>query len=87
MSGIEICKAGSTSEDCCRGKKCAEGEGDCDEDSECAEGLVCGTNNCGAGFPSDYDCCTKKCKGDYLFKAELFLLCASPKLSNQINPC
>jgi len=56
----ETCKAGSTSEDCCRGKKCAEGEGDCDEDSECAEGLVCGTNNCGEGFPSHYDCCEEE---------------------------
>jgi len=54
------CIAGSTDADCCKTKKCAEGEGDCDSDSECADGLVCGTNNCGAGFPnSDYDCCVK----------------------------
>ena len=38
--------------------KCGEGEGDCDKDSHCNDGLVCGTNNCGPGFPTGFDCCT-----------------------------
>ena len=38
--------------------KCGEGEGDCDKDSHCNDGLVCGTNNCGPDFPTGFDCCT-----------------------------
>merc|ERR1719445_669107 len=39
--------------------QCLEGEGDCDSDSDCAPGLVCGTNNCGADSPfqDTHDCC------------------------------
>ena len=85
MPGIETCKAGSTSGDCCKGKKCAEGEGDCDSDSECADGLLCGTDICGAGFPSStYDCCVKKGNVDFLHQANLSLLCDLPKLSDLI---
>jgi hypothetical protein len=44
--------------------RCAQGFGDCDSDSECLPGLVCGSNN-GAGFldgsasllPAHYDVC------------------------------
>ena len=38
--------------------KCNQGEGDCDSDSHCADGLICGTDNCGPDFPPGYDCCT-----------------------------
>ena len=39
---------------------CKEDEGDCDSDSDCESGLVCGTDNCPSGFPSSaYDCCYK----------------------------
>ena len=50
---------------CCKHKaeKCGENEGDCDDDSQCQDGLICGTNNCptgsGSNFGSGSDCCTK----------------------------
>jgi len=56
------CGAGTTDANCCSvagREKCNEGEGDCDLDSECADGLVCGTDNCGDPFPGDFDCCRK----------------------------
>ena len=34
---------------------CGVGEGDCDDDSECAGPLVCGTDNCPWGDADD--CC------------------------------
>merc|ERR1719186_555837 len=49
--------------DCCTSyNKCGEGEGHCDDDSECKPGLRCGTNNCrnyGSYFSSWADCCYK----------------------------
>ena len=50
---------------CCRKNgPCNEGEGDCNRDSECANGLVCGSNNCRRDFSSEgtlwrrvHDCC------------------------------
>jgi hypothetical protein len=44
--------------------ECGEGEGDCEEDRDCAGLLVCGTNNCavksgGLWDPTD-DCCEKR---------------------------
>ena len=49
---------------CCTSKNpCNEGEGDCDRDSHCAEGLVCGKDNC-RNFTKEAkansDCCVKK---------------------------
>ena len=49
----------SGNEDCCslgEHGACAEGEGDCDSDSECAGDLVCGDDNCPWGGRDD--CCT-----------------------------
>ena len=54
----------------CNGNLC-EGDGDCDEDSDCASGLLCGTDNCAAfrdaatwnhecdapGWDATDDCC------------------------------
>lgn len=50
-SGIDwsCCKPSST---------CGYGEGDCDKDQDCDDGMVCGKDNCGPGFPSVFDCCT-----------------------------
>merc|ERR1712029_1237126 len=51
---------GRRSGSCCTSEfQCLEGEGDCDSDSDCAPGLVCGTNNCGADSPfrDTHDCC------------------------------
>ena len=43
---------------CCTAENpCGVGEGDCDTDNQCAGGLVCGVDNCGPEFPSNYDCC------------------------------
>ena len=43
-------------DDCCSADvPCDEGEGDCDEDSDCAGGLKCGSNNCPWGDGDD--CC------------------------------
>jgi len=46
--------------DCCAHEPCAEHEGDCDSDDECAGDLVC-HSSCGAGFPVDADCCAGAC--------------------------
>ena len=48
-------------DDCCTSNiPCSEGEGDCDSDSECRPGLICGHNNCNPEThdwdPVD-DCC------------------------------
>ena len=41
---------------------CAEGEGDCDDHSDCLSGLICGSDN-GAefGMPATWDVCTAAC--------------------------
>ena len=39
---------------------CGVGEGDCDSDSQCKEGLKCGSNNCeqkSGTFEKSDDCC------------------------------
>ena len=57
-------------ENCCKSypssKRCSKGEGDCDNDDECAGSLVCGSNNCAGsgfwgngGFTHQDDCCTE----------------------------
>jgi formylglycine-generating enzyme len=43
---------------CTGGQVCLPGEGDCDADSECGAGTVCGYDNGpNFGFPSGYDAC------------------------------
>ena len=43
---------------CTSSNQCGVGEGDCDNDSDCQSGLVCGENNCvGNVFDSGDDCC------------------------------
>ena len=46
---------------CCTLKnKCLVGQGDCDRDDQCAESLVCGSNNCRRWSPDaigNFDCC------------------------------
>ena len=32
----------------------AEGDGDCDTDADCADGLLCGSANCGDFYKTDY---------------------------------
>ena len=43
---------------CTADNPCGEGDGDCDNDSECSGDLVCGTDNCPWG--DNDDCCIKK---------------------------
>jgi len=61
LSGRPACKVTGDS-GCCNGldnPRCGEGEGDCDSDEQCAGDLICGVDNCGAGWGSTYDCCAK----------------------------
>jgi len=48
---------------CSEENKCGVGEGDCDSDADCMEGLLCGTGNCpssrSAFWDADDDCCYK----------------------------
>jgi len=50
---------------CCTSSNlCGINEGDCDDHSDCKEGLVCGENNCeGPSFQGGDDCCAEKCTG------------------------
>jgi len=72
VCGTDNCQGAGfdSTDDCCRQRcyggdtccteqnACREGEGDCDQDSDCAPGLRCGTDNCqGLGFDSTDDCC------------------------------
>ena len=49
---------------------CGNTQGDCDHDSECQDGFICGNDNCAPAwnFPSSADCCTteESCKNLYL---------------------
>ena len=50
--------------DCCTSaNKCREMDGDCDSDSDCEAGLVCGINNCPKKYGDEWndsdDCCSK----------------------------
>ena len=44
---------------CTSSHSCGEDEGDCDYDSQCKEGHICGVDNCRdlLGFHSQFDCC------------------------------
>ena len=68
ISGVEIDVGCVGGKDCCSDEhKCDIGEGDCDQDSHCKDGLICGENNCLTnslifGMPPDSfeyndDCC------------------------------
>jgi len=54
-----VCDAGPTSEDCCANKPggCDVGEGDCDNDDECAGSLVCAHGVACGSNTVDFDCC------------------------------
>jgi len=47
---------------CTTNNKCREKQGDCDNDSECESGLICGDNNCRKWHPGaskNADCCER----------------------------
>ena len=48
--------------DLCAKTPCGEGQGDCDDDTECRGLLVCGHMNCENS--SITDCCTHTCEND-----------------------
>ena len=44
---------------CCKpDNQCGQDEGDCDNDTDCLNGYICGNNNCPSEFASSHDCCT-----------------------------
>ena len=59
-----VCDGGPDKYECCSlTHQCGEGGGDCDSDSDCGLGLVCGHDNCQEFHPSadaQADCCVKK---------------------------
>ena len=44
---------------CTADSPCDQWQGDCDDNGDCKEGLVCGANNCPTGYGTsiEYDCC------------------------------
>ena len=55
---------------CTEQEKCSLGGGDCDKDSECVPGTVCGKDNCQDFHPTAAklsDCCIEKSKTYPLF--------------------
>ena len=73
------CRLDSYSTDwskCSQASLCAEGEGDCDEDSECEGSLVCGTDNCADGS-TFLDCCEQEIyKGEPYRRFKIKNLCS-----------
>ena len=61
----------------CAQSPCADGEGDCDDDSECEGPLVCGYLNCLNKTVSD--CCTSTCTRDSD--------CVNQECDTNINQC
>merc|ERR1711915_1041043 len=61
------CNGGSNAWSCCTSSnRCGLGGGDCDSNSHCQSGLVCGNNNCRnfhPGAQSSADCCERACDG------------------------
>ena len=57
-AGFDCCKSSSNGYDeCSTSNQCNAGEGHCQSHDQCQSGLVCGTQNCGSTYPSDYNCC------------------------------
>ena len=59
----------STDWSCCTSaNKCNVGEGDCDRDSDCASGLICGTDKCSPGVTgSNWHRFADCCRGTHIF--------------------
>ena len=61
-SEVDCCYAAMLGdEEFCATIPCGQDEGDCDFNSECQDGLLCGSNNCpvSLGFASEVDCCSE----------------------------
>merc|ERR1711970_1695775 len=56
VAAVKRCTGGDSC--CAKDEVCGLGEGDCDTDADCSQGLICGKDNCqGTGFDSTDDCC------------------------------
>jgi hypothetical protein len=64
---------------CCTAEEpCRDGEGDCDSNDDCDDGLVCGQNNCnqfGDFYHQKDDCCTKMNPGKIRYFQQVYLNC------------
>ena len=66
-------KSGSTWSCCTTDNPCKLGDGDCDYDSQCQDGYVCGRDNClkmngpDSGFHPVADCCKPEGKESEVF--------------------
>ena len=73
MKGLRC--LGTNSHCCTEDNKCDEYEGNCEENSHCKEGLVCGTKNCKNNwhgkmdFDANDNCCKEEGK-DFLIHFE-----------------
>ena len=59
----------SSIQECCNQfHPCGDGEGDCDDDSECSGNLICGRGNCNRKkFPSEKTDCCENPNGNKIF--------------------
>ena len=60
---LTVCDGSVYDASCCSTKnQCGIDQGDCDSDDECADGFICGLNNCPDSFSryASADCCTDK---------------------------
>merc|ERR1711970_1225135 len=56
VASVKRCTGGDSC--CAKDEVCGLGEGDCDTDADCSQGLIWGKDNCqGTGFDSTDDCC------------------------------
>ncbi len=71
---------------CCKPGRhlCTDNEGDCDSNSDCVEGLVCGTDNCkGDAFYEGTDCCAPRPPCDKTTETEGWSCCTSKYLCDK----
>jgi len=73
---------------CTKGKPCGKGQGDCDSNDQCADGLECGVDNCRQFHPNAHrlaDCCVPT-KGRCVVDTPLRLLTHYVDLENGVTP-
>ena len=64
---------------------CGEGQGDCDDDDECAPGLKCGKSNCNSNFYEKADCCYKGKQYGVAIALIRIILLYSTNWNNKLN--
>ena len=80
MTSLTECTGGHSC--CTTTNKCGKDEGDCDNDSDCKEGLKCGRKNCSQKYGLQWDrfddCCYKPGKKLFALVAQdasLYMYC------------